>query len=228
MSFTFDLQLFGGGKGGGGGVSYSQRPLTAEETALIATQTNYINSLQPAINSLVGKGTASLNDVVTPDYGSLYNNANNQLKSNQASVNSLANGVLPSSYTDSKTDYYNQMYNNSFGSMLASKAKSGIIGGSDLAKANDSMQKNMTAQMSKDYSNDLQTQSGLLSQQQSSIMAPLTLGQAANSASFSNASNYLGLASGQGSQGTDVLNALGSLQNNSTTAYQKSGKGGLF
>ena len=223
--FSFDLQLF---SKGGSTIEYSQRPLTAEETNLIKTQANYVDSLQPAINQLVKTGTSNLGSVINPDYSSIYSKAQSDLSSNQNAVNSLAKGELPSSYANSKTDYYNQIYNNTFGSMMADKVKKGIIGGSSLDSSVNSMQKNMAAQMSKDYTNDLQTQSGLLDKQQSSILAPLSLGQAINSATFNNASQYLGLASGQGSQGTDVLNSIGSLQNNSSTAYQKSGKGGLF
>ena len=119
------------------------------------------------------------------------------------------------------------MYNNTFGNMLADKAKTGVIGGSVLNKSIDSMQKNMAAQMSADYSKDLQTQSGLLQQQQQAVYQPLALGSTANQASFGNAGNYLSLAAGKnlGANGTDVLNAVGNLNNNSSAFIQKSGKG---
>ena len=220
--FKLDLQLFGKG---GGGTTVTERPLTPEEKELISTQTGYIKSLQPAVNSLVNRGTSQLGNVFTPDYAQLYNNAKPALDQNLKSVNELATGKLPSSYTNNKQANYNQMYNNTFGNTLASAAKRGVIGGSSLGRSIDSMQKNMTAQMSQDYGKDLQTQSGLLSQQQSSIMQPFALASAAGQGSFGNASQFLGLASGQGSQGTDVLNAVGNLKNNSSAFVQKSGKG---
>lgn len=212
-----------GGKGGG--TSYTERPLTPEEQRLIGLQGNYIESLQPAIHSLVNKGTQAIGGVITPNYQGLYDEASSGLRNNQAGVNSLAEGKLPSSYADSKKAYYDQVTNNSFGSMMADKAQKGILGGSTITKSLDGLQKNLAAQMSKDYTNDLATQSGLLQQQQQGIMQPLQLGQAINGASFGNASQYLGLASGQGSMGNQTLSSIGDLKNNSGAFVQKQGKG---
>ena len=212
-----------GGKGGG--TSYTERPLSDEEKSLIGIQTNYINSLQPAVQALVSKGTSAINGVITPDYQNIYNAAQGKMADNSASVDSLAKGILPSNYTDSKKAYYDQLANNSFGSMMSDKVSKGIIGGSSLAKSLDGFQKNMAAQMSKDYNNDIATQSGLLQQQQSSIMSPLQVGQAINQASFGNASNYLGLASGQGTQGNQTLDSIGNLKNGAGAFVQHQGKG---
>lgn len=214
-----------GGKGGG--VEYVQRPLTSQELKLIEQQSTYIDSLQPAINQLVGRGTSMLNGVVNPDYRSMYQDAQYGLNNVRRGIDDLATGNLPSSYTNNKANYYGQIYNNSFGNTLSNAAKKGIIGGSSLNKSIDTAQKNMAAQMSADYSKDLQTQSGLLQQQQQAVYQPLALGSTANQASFGNAANYLSLAAGKnlGANGTDVLNAVGNLNNNSSAFIQKSGKG---
>lgn len=212
-----------GGKGGS--TKYVERPLTPEEKRLISLQGNYVESLQPAVRDLVARGTQAISGTITPDYQSIYDKASRGLSSNQQSINELASGKLPDNYADSKKDYYNQVMNNSFGSMMAEKASKGILGGSTVAKSLDGLQKNMTAQMSKDYSNDMATQSGLLQQQQSSVMQPLQLGQAINSASFGNAAQYLGLATGQGTMGNQTLSSIGDLKNNSGAFVQKQGKG---
>lgn len=213
--------------GKGGGVQQVQRDLTPQELKLIEQQSTYIDKLQPSINQLIDRGTALLPGVVNPDYQSMYQKSQYDLNGVRQGIDSLAQGKLPSAYTNSKTDYYNQMYNNTFGNMLADKAKAGVIGGSVLNKSIDSMQKNMAAQMSADYNKDLQTQSGLLQQQQQAVYQPLTLGTTANQASFNNAGQYLGLAAGKnlGANGTDVLNAVGNLNNNSSAFVQNSGKG---
>ena len=212
-----------GGKGGS--TSYIERPLTPEEQNLIKLQGDYVSSLQPAVQKLVNKGTDAIGGVITPNYQSLYDEASSGLKKNQAGIDSLASGKLPSSYADSKKAYYDQVANNSFGSMMAEKAQKGILGGSTVTKSLDGLQKNLAAQMSKDYTNDLATQSGLLQQQQQGITQPLQLGQAINGASFGNASQYLGLASGQGSMGNQTLSSIGDLKNNSGAFVQKQGKG---
>ena len=227
MGLSF-IHFKGKGGGGGGTTNYSERPLTPEERQLISTQNNYVQSLQPAVNNLVNKGTSKLNNTITPDYNSLYSNAQSALANNTSAINSLASGKLPDSYAANKSDYYKQVYGDSLGSILKDKAASGVIGSSALNSSVDSLQKNLSSQMSQDYTNDLKTQSGLLSQQASNITAPLSLSEAINQASFNDAAQYLGLASGQGSQGTNVLNAIGNLHNNATTATTSSGGKGLF
>lgn len=217
LLIKFDLQLFGGG-----GTTVSERPLTPEERQIIAQQAQYMDSVQPAVKALVSKGTSALGGVITPDYKSIYSNA--QKKSGEVSkqIDELATGKLPSSYTNNKNDYYNQIYNSALGSELNNKSHAGVINSSVMNKSIDSLQKNMYAQMSHDYSKDMATQSQLLSQKQADIYTPLSLGAAINSATFGNASQYLGLASGQAGVGNDTLTAIGNLNNGRTYVTQQS------
>ncbi len=213
----FDLQLFGGG-----GTTVSERELSPEEKQLIAQQAQYMDSLQPAVKELVSKGTSALGGVISPDYNSIYSNA--QKKSGEVSkqIDKLATGKLPSSYTYNKKNYYNQLYGQSFGSGLNNASQKNVINSSVLNKSIDTAQKNLSAQMSQDYSKDMATQSQLLSQKQADIYTPLSLGAAINSATFGNASQYLNLASGQQGQGNDTLTAIGNLNNGRTYVTQQS------
>lgn len=211
--------------GGGGGTSYSQRPLEPEEKELIKTQTDMYKQFQPAIGALTSAGTAQIGNVINPNYSGMYANAQQQLADNQKGFNQLATGQLPSAYAANKQNYYNSIYNNSFGSTLANAAKKGVIGGTALDNSISGMQKNMLNQMSQDYTKDLAIQQGLLQSQQASIFQPFALGTTANQASFAPVSNYLGLASGQGSQGTSLLQAISGLHNDRTTAVVNQGKG---
>lgn len=213
----FDLQLFGGG------TSVSQRELTEEEKDLIKTQSNYVKSIQPGVNALVSQGTSLMGQVINPDYNTLYSNARTALADYTGKINTLAQGTIPSNYTDAKKNYYNTMYTNSLGNLLASKANTGVIGSSVMNKSVDQMQKNMTTQMSQDYSSDLQTQQGLLSSQLSAAFQPMSLANSANASTFGNVGQYLGLASGQGSQGNQTLSAIGNTINGGTFASSDSG-----
>ena len=211
--------------GGGGGTSYSQRPLEPEEKELIKTQTDMYKQFQPAIGALTSAGTAQIGNVINPNYSGMYANAQQQLADNQKGFNQLATGQLPSAYAANKQNYYNQLYGAGLGSALSSAAGRGVINSSVMNKSIDGLQKNMLGQMSQDYTKDLATQQGLLQSQQQSIYQPFALGTTANQASFAPVSNYLGLASGQGSQGTSLLQAISGLHNDRTTAVVNQGKG---
>lgn len=221
--FKFDLQLFGGG------TSVQQRELSPEEKQLIAQNAEYMKSVQPAVNQLVSQGTAALNNVVTPDYSTLYKDASGNVANTTGLVASLANGQLPQSYIDNKTNYYNQLYNNSFGSILNNSAGKGVINSSVLNKSIDSQQKNLDAQASNDFTKDISTQSGLLTQKAGTDAAQLNLANLANASSFGNASQYLGLASGQANTGNQALSSIGNVYNGATTVTQDPGfLGGLM
>lgn len=211
--------------GGGGGTSYSQRPLEPEEKELIKTQTDMYKQFQPAIGALTSAGTAQIGNVINPNYSGMYANAQQQLADNQKGFNQLATGQLPSAYAANKQNYYNQLYGAGLGSALSSAAGRGVINSSVMNKSIDGLQKNMLNQMSQDYTKDLATQQALLQSQQASIFQPFALGTTANQASFAPVSNYLGLASGQGSQGTSLLQAISGLHNDRTTAVVNQGKG---
>ena len=217
LLIKFDLQLFGGG-----GPTVTQRALSPEETQLIAQQAQYMDSIQPAVAALVSRGTSALEGVITPDYNSIYSNAQKKSRGVSRQIDELAAGKLPSSYTNNKKDYYNQLYGQSFGSGLNNASQKNVINSSVLNKSIDTAQKNLYAQMSQDYSKDMATQSQLLSQKQADIYTPLSLGSAINSATFGNASQYLNLASGQQGQGNDTLTAIGNLNNGRTYVTQQS------
>lgn len=215
-----------GGKGGG--VSYSQRPLEKEEKDLIKAQTDIYGQFRPAIDALTKSGTAQISGVINPDYRPMYRDAQVAMNQNTQGINNLASGQLPSNYIGNKMNYYGNLYNSTFGNTLNTAARKGVINSSVMNKSIDSIQNNMMNQMSQDYNKDLATQSSLLDQQQKNIYQPFTLATTANQASFAPVSNYIGLASGQASQGTGLMSALSNIHSDRTIAQVPSSGKGLF
>lgn len=204
-----------------GGVSYHERQLTPEERALIAQQQRYLASIQPSIDKLVNRGTALLDDVVNPEWNSLYTTTVHDIDNLRKEQARLATGQLPQAYSDAKMNYFNRIYERTMGKNLAKMAKSGIVDSSRLNHATNDMQRNMAEQMSKDYTNDIGMQSKLLDQKYNFALSPLEVAHKANTYSFANPAQHLALAQGQSRSTNEALKTQGELNNGRTTVTQK-------
>lgn len=196
-----------------GGSSYHERPLSEEEKQLLRQQQIYLASIQPSIDKLVSRGTNLLDNVVNPDWQSIYTNTVNDIDGLRKEQAELATGRLPRAYADAKTDYFNRIYENTMGQQLSAMARKGIVDSSRLNQATNDMQKNMAAQMSKDYTDDIKTQSGLLDQKYHFAQSPMEIAKKANQYSFSNPEQYLQLAQGQNKSNTEAIQTTGQLNN---------------
>ena len=196
-----------------GGSTYHERPLSEEEKQLLRQQQRYLESIQPSVDALVSKGTDLLNGVVNPNWQSIYSQTVNDIDGLRKEQAELATGKLPDTYTNAKKDYFNRIYENTMGQQLSAMAKKGIVDSSRFNSTTNDMQKNMNAQLSKDYSEDLKMQSGLLDQKYQFAMNPMELAHKANMYSFANPQQYLQLAQGQNSSNQQALQTTGNLQN---------------
>lgn len=196
-----------------GGSSYHERPLSEEEKQLLRQQQIYLASIQPSIDKLVTRGTNLLDNVVNPDWQSIYTNTVNDIDGLRKEQAELATGKLPKAYADAKTDYFNRIYENTMGQQLSAMAKKGIVDSSRFNSTTNDMQKNMAAQMSKDYTDDIKTQSGLLDQKYQFAQSPMEIAHKANKYSFSNPEQYLQLAQGQNKSNTEAIQTTGQLNN---------------
>ena len=196
-----------------GGSSYHERPLSEEEKQLLRQQQIYLASIQPSIDNLVSRGTNLLDNVVNPDWQSIYTNTVNDIDGLRKEQAELATGRLPRAYADAKTDYFNRIYENTMGQQLSAMARKGIVDSSRLNQATNDMQKNMAAQMSKDYTDDIKTQSGLLDQKYHFAQSPMEIAKKANQYSFANPEQYLQLAQGQHKSNTEAIQTTGQLNN---------------
>lgn len=196
-----------------GGSTYHERPLSEEEKQLLRQQQRYLESIQPSVDALVSKGTDLLSGVVNPNWQNIYSQTVNDIDGLRKEQAELATGKLPDMYTNAKKDYFNRIYENTMGQQLSAMAKKGIVDSSRFNSTTNDMQKNMNAQLSKDYSEDLKTQSGLLDQKYQFAMNPMELAHKANMYSFANPQQYLQLAQGQNSSNQQALQTTGNLQN---------------
>lgn len=229
-----------------------QRELSQEEKDLIAAQTRYMQSIQPAVDKLVQKSNNSIDNVYQPDWtqahnemSSALNNATNQIQGLSKytdQLNSISNGELPQSYLQNMQTVYNNMYKSSMGSGLNDLASRGVINSSALNNATNQIQKNLTNQMAQDYSNNLSQAANLtnnaLSQNLNLINSQVqnandkyNLNSSTQANSMYLPSQWLALASGVNASGNNTLNSVGNVYNNasyiSTTTNTRS-KTGLF
>lgn len=111
--FTFNLQLFGGGgkKSKVKSINANVPEATADEKQLLQGQMNWINSTNQSANTLQGMGDKALNNVITPEYGSMYNAYLGANRGNQNALAALQNQVTTAgakNVTDN-TRYANQL-----------------------------------------------------------------------------------------------------------------------
>ena len=198
---------------GKGGTSYHERQLTPEERALIAQQQQYLASIQPSIDTLVSRGTSLLDDVINPDWNSIYSQELKDVDQIRKEQYGLTQGELPQAYTDAKMNYFNRLYENTMGKGMAAMAKNGVIDSSRFNTTTNDFQKNLTSQMSQDFTNDMNMQKNLLDQQYRFANAPMEMAQAANKAAFGNPAQYLALAQGQNQANNEAIQTTGQLNN---------------
>lgn len=198
---------------GKGGTTYHERQLTPEERALIAQQQRYLASIQPSIDTLVSRGTSLLDDVINPDWKSIYSQEVKDVDQIRKEQYALTQGILPQAYTDAKMNYFNRLYENTMGKGMAAMAKNGVIDSSRFNTATNDFQKNLTSQMSQDFTNDMNMQKNLLDQRYQFAKAPMEMAQAANKASFGNPAQYLALAQGQNQANNEAIQVTGQLNN---------------
>jgi hypothetical protein len=110
--FTFDLQLFGGGKKSKvQSIGANLPPAGPEEKQLLQGQMNWINRTNQSANTLQGMGDRALNNVVSPQYQQMYNAYLGTNKDNQNALAALQNQVSTAgakNLTDN-TRYANQL-----------------------------------------------------------------------------------------------------------------------
>lgn len=110
--FTFDLQLFGGGKKSKvQSIGANLPPAGPEEKQLLQGQMDWINRTNQSANTLQGMGDRALNNVVSPQYQQMYNAYLGANKDNQNALAALQNQVSTAgakNLTDN-TRYANQL-----------------------------------------------------------------------------------------------------------------------
>ena len=201
--FKFNLQLFGGGggKGGGGGSSSSSYTPSKQELQIMDYMAKNAEQAQTGIGSLLGQ----FNEGVQSDvFKNLLGGSLNQIQSGQNLTGQLAQGKLPTEYTDNMTNAIKTGVNNTVGATLNSLGNRGVLNSSVTSKAMNDIEKNVSDTMAQQYNNNIGQLAGLANQQ---------IGTA--TAGYNPYNTLAGLAQGQAN--TFINSPVGALRGSGTT-----------
>lgn len=229
-----------------------QRELSQEEKNLIAAQTRYMQSIQPAVDKLINKSNSSIDDVYRPNWNQAHNEMSNTLNNAGSQIQGLnrytsqldqiSNGQLPQQYLQNMQTVYNNMYKTSMGAGLNDLASRGVINSSALNSANNQIQKNLSNQMAQDYANNLNQAANLtnntlgqnlnlINSQVQNANDKYNLNSSTQANSMYLPAQWLALASGVNTSGNNTLNSVGNVYNNASyiaTNTNTRSKTGLF
>ena len=227
--FKFDLQRFGGGKGEKSSTSSREIPLATGnekllETGLLGYNTNGLNSASGVLNS----GVSKIGDTYSPNWQNVLDKYNTSLGSALGdytqginkmydAYSSLADGNLPAAYAKNRQAALQDDLDNTVGSTVNNLGNRGVINSSVTNKALSDISQNASDALAKQYTQDLQTQSGLIGNQSNTIAnAYNTLSNAAQS-SFNNTG---AAQTGSYSQPTQYLSWANSLSGPAQSMWQ--------
>lgn len=230
MNHKFDLQLFGGGGGTTVNNTSTYTP-TEYELQLQKAQANYANAIAP--NSLWLNDTARnilQNSIgaVQVDFNGLNDSAQQQIASAQQGISNLANGQLPTAYTQNMTDAIRSGVQNSYGNLLNSSANKGVLNSSVTSQGLNDISSNVADTMAKNYNSNISTLSGLYGNQINNATSGITTAAAAQEAAQQPALNLWNASLGLNSSTTGALAAAAGKGTTTSSSTQSSSGGGLL
>lgn len=232
MEFEFDLQLFGGGGGLGGmlfgneGSSSQSYEPSPEEKELYNMGLDSAKQAQPYIKDFLTQGYNQINNnLLNVDYNGLMNKALGQVDSAQQGLSNLANGQLPTAFTDNMAASLKSGVDKTVGSAINGLGNRGILNSSVTSGAMNDISKNVSDTMAQQYTNNIGTVGNLLGQQLAGAGTGLGIGQAGQQAAMSQGQSLMNMASGM--QGNFINNLLGSMKNGTTTQTETAASPGL-
>lgn len=230
MNHRFDLQLFGGGGGTTVNNTSTYTP-TEYELQLQKAQANYANAIAP--NSLWLNDTARnilQNSIgaVQVDFNGLNDSAQQQIASAQQGISNLANGQLPTAYTQNMTDAIRSGVQNSYGNLLNSSANKGVLNSSVTSQGLNDISSNVADTMAKNYNSNISTLAGLYGNQINNATSGITTAAAAQEAAQQPALNLWNASLGLNSSTTGALAAAAGKGTTTSSSTQSSSGGGLL
>lgn len=207
---------------------YHERPLSPEERQLYAQQVKYMQTIQPGIDALIAKGMSNLGNTFDPDWNKVFDTYSSNIQDILDRQGNLLDGNLPSQWQTARQNYYNRLYENTMGQGLQQMAKNGVIGSSRMNTATNDWQKNLSAQMSKDYTNDVNLYNNLLNTRENWLQNGFNTEAQSAEQSRRQATDYFDAAMHNQKANTDALSAIGNNNNNRGYVTQSGGGFGNF
>lgn len=192
---------------------------TAEEAALQNSATNYANNSMGTSNNLLNNANSLIGN-----FNNTYDNYNNTANNVSSGYAGLINGELPSTYATARQQALNADLEGTIGSAINSLASRGVVNSSARDANFDSITKNASNTLAKNYASDLGNYAGILG----NTSANNTM----------NLNNYTGLISSLIGNSDSLANNTSDLFNTmysgrmgsggtTSTTTQSGGKGGV-
>ena len=201
---------------------------TANEAALERNLMPYAQNGVTTATGLINKANTSLDSVPTLDWNSLLSNYNKSMSDVNSGYTDLANGVLPSAYATARQKALNSDLTGTVGSAISSLANRGIVNSSVTDSALNNISQNAANTLAKNYTTDLETESGLLNSRANNASNVLSGNATAQAASYVPASTLYGYASQLATPAQNLYNTMysGRMQSAGTSTTQNQDDGG--
>lgn len=205
---------------------------TEYELQLQKAQSDYANAIAP--NSLWLNDTARkiLQDsigAVQVDYNKMNSAAQEQIAQAQQGYNKLANGELPTAYTQNMADAIRSGVNSAYGQLLNDSAKRGVLNSSVTTKGLNDISQNVSDTMAKQFNNNINQLGNIYAHQISNATQPIATAGAAQEAAQTPATNLWNASLGLNGATTGALAAAAGKGTTTSSSQQNtSGGGGFF
>lgn len=202
---------------------------TEEEKKLLRQAANYADAVSPnalALNNLASNLLYGSYGAVQADYNRMNTNAQQQIASAQQGLSNLAQGNLPTAYTDNLQANLNRTLNTTLGTTLQNLGTRGILNSSVTNTALSNLADSAANAITTNYQNSINQLAGLYNNQIANAISPLTTSAAAQEAAQKPALDLWNASLGLNGATTGTLSALAGRGTNTTTVNQ--GTSGLI
>lgn len=232
MKFTFDLQRFGGGKGGSTTVNQPAPP-TEEEMRLQRVQADFAEQTAPNAMRLQNTGANMLfsNPGIVPvDYTAMGGQAVAGAQGLQQRAQDIGNGILPQAFMDNQRDVINQQLQGTMGNAVNGLMQRGVLGDSSPTRgAFYDVGRGVSEAITNNFTNNINTQSQNIEQQRGLLSQPMELLNSAQNASIDIPNKLLAMSRGEMANTSNLWQNMAQqrIASRPETVVQP-GNGGLF
>ena len=218
------------GKKGGGSTTVQSYQPTAEEKRLWKLQGDYEEAVMPNALDLNTKAKNLLENSIGEtqvDYKNLLGQATNINNSAMNGYQSLANGQLPTSYTDNINKVVTNSVNQSMGNLLNNHSKTGVINSSVASQGIQGINQAAANTAADMYNQDISQLADIYGNISNMAGTNISLGAAAQEAAQQPAINLWNTSIGLDGTNLGAISAMGG-KGTSTSTQRTSGGSGIW
>lgn len=219
------------GKKSGSSTTVQSYQPTSEEKRLWQLQGDYEEAVMPNALELNTKAKNLLENSIGEtqvDYTTLLNQATDLNNSAISGYQSLANGTLPTSYTDNINNVVTRSVNDSMGSLLQNLGSSGVLNSSVTSQGIQGINQAATNTAADMYNQNISQLADIYGNLSNMSGTNITLGAAAQEAAQQPAINLWNTSMGLDSTNLGAISAMGGKGTSTSTATTNSGTSGIW